>query len=51
MILEIEEALGQSVEIGKVIGCEHLALNNREVDRDLIKQLAYIGACPNVMRR
>ena len=31
------QALGQGVEIAKVIGREHLALDNREVDLDLIE--------------
>ena len=30
LVLKIEETLSQSVEIGKVIGREHLAVNNRE---------------------
>ena len=43
VILKIEEALSQSVEIGKVIGREHLALNNREVDLDLIKPTSVVS--------
>ena len=37
IVLKIEEALCEGVEISKVIGREHLALDNREVDLDLIK--------------
>jgi hypothetical protein len=37
--LKIEEALGEGIEIGKVIGREHLALDNREVDLDLIEPI------------
>ena len=44
VILKIEEALSQSVEIGKVIGREHLALNNREVNLDLIEPAGINGS-------
>ena len=37
VVLKIEEALSWSVEIGKVIGREHLALNNREINLNLIE--------------
>jgi hypothetical protein len=37
VVLKVKEALGEGVEIGEVIGREHLALDNREVDLDLIK--------------
>jgi len=43
VVLKIEEALGESVEIGKVIGREHLALDNREVDFDLIEPTGVNG--------
>ena len=44
VILQIEEALSQSVEIGKVIGREHLVLNNREVNLDLIELTGVNGS-------
>ena len=37
VVLKIEEPLGEGIEIGKVIGRKHLALDNREVDLDLIE--------------
>ena len=37
VVLKIEETLGEGIEIGKVVGREHLALDNREVDLDLIE--------------
>ena len=43
LVLKIEETLSQSVEIGKVIGREHLALNNREVNLDLIEPTGVNG--------
>src|SRR5215211_3458084 len=36
-LLEGEEAFGQSVEVGQVVGAHNLALDHREVDLDLIE--------------
>src|SRR5215216_4230196 len=35
--LEGEQALGQSVEVGEVVGAQDLALNYREIDLDLVE--------------
>ena len=35
--LEIEQALLESIEIGEVVGREHLALDDREVDLQLVE--------------
>ena len=43
IILKIEEALGKGIEIGKVIGGEHLGLDNREVDLDLVEPAGMDG--------
>ena len=32
IVLKVEEALGEGVEIGKIVGRENLALDNREID-------------------
>jgi hypothetical protein len=37
IILKIQEAFGDGVEIRKIIGCEDLALDNGEVDFDLVE--------------
>src|SRR5208282_527471 len=37
VILKIQEAFGDGVEIGKIIGCQDLALDNREVDFNLVE--------------
>ena len=37
VILKIQEAFGDGVEIRKIIGCEDLALDNGEVDFDLVE--------------
>ena len=44
VVLKIEEVLSQSVEIGKVIGRKHFALNNREVNLDLIEPTGVNGS-------
>src|SRR5215207_7929548 len=36
-LLEGEQALGQNVEVGEVVGAQDLALNYREVDLDLVE--------------
>src|SRR5215210_639228 len=36
-LLEGDEAFGQSVEVGEVVGGQNLALNHREVDLDLVE--------------
>ncbi len=35
--LEIEEAFGEGVEVGKIVGRENFALDDREVDLDLVE--------------
>jgi hypothetical protein len=37
VVLKIQEALGNSIEIGKIIGCQNLPLNDRKVDFDLVE--------------
>ena len=41
---ESEKAFGQLIEVGQVVGSEHLALHDREVDLDLaLSQEACLG--------
>ena len=35
--MKIEEAFGDGVEIGKIIGRQDLSLDNREIDFDLVE--------------
>ena len=35
--LKIHKALGDSVEVGKIIGCQDLSLEDREIDFDLVE--------------
>ena len=37
VILEIEETLGEGVEIGQIVGSKDLPLDNREIDFDLVE--------------
>ena len=37
VVLKVQKALGDSVEIGKIIGCQDLPLDDREIDFDLIE--------------
>lgn len=37
VVLKVQEALGDSVEIGKIIGRQNFPLNDREVDFDLVE--------------
>lgn len=37
MILEVQQAGFYLGEVGEVVGSEHLALNHREVDLDLVE--------------
>jgi hypothetical protein len=37
VVLKVQEALGDGVEIGKIIGCEDLPLDDGEVDFDLVE--------------
>jgi len=43
IILKIQEAFGDGVEIRKIIGCEDLALDNGEVDFDLVEPTGMDG--------
>ncbi len=37
VVLKVQEALGDSVEVGKIIGRQDLPLDDREVDFDLVE--------------
>jgi hypothetical protein len=37
VVLKIEEALGDAAEIGKIVGRQDLALDNRETGLDLVE--------------
>ena len=50
VVLKIEEALGNGIEVGEVIGRQDLSLDDREVDLNLFSQLAWTGACTSVRR-
>ena len=43
VILKIQEAFSDGVEIGKIIGCQDLPLDNREVDFDLVEPTGMDG--------
>ena len=43
VILKIQEAFGDGIEIGKIIGYQDLALDNREVDFDLVEPTGMNG--------
>ena len=43
VILKIQEAFGDGIEIGEIIGCQDLALDNREVDFDLVEPTGMNG--------
>ena len=43
VVLKIQEALGEVVEIGKVVGGKDLSLDNREIDFDLVEPTGMNG--------
>ena len=43
VILKIQKTFGDGIEIGKVIGCQNLPLDNREVDFDLVEPTGMDG--------
>ena len=43
VILKIQKTFGDGIEIGKVVGCQNLPLDNREVDFDLVEPTGMDG--------
>src|SRR5229473_4569025 len=43
IVLKVEEALREGVEIGKIVGRENLPLDNREIDFDLVEPTGMNG--------
>lgn len=44
VVLKVEEALGEGVEISKIIGRQDFPLDNREIDLDLVEPTGMNGS-------